>query len=160
MAATTPWMGLKVWNLLTDSFDHTQLAENLAKIDQHNHAEGKGVQIPTGGIENGAISASKIGIDAVTDEKILKVAVRGAVTSGGGVSYGSGFSVARSGTSTYTLTFNPALPTAPVVVVSVLGAAGEAGPTGTPTTTEAKIITYNAAGTETAEAFHFIAFPS
>lgn len=70
MAATTPNMGLKVWNLLTDSFDHTQLAENFAKVDQHKHIEGQGAQIPTGGIVDGAISTSKIGSEQVTPEKL------------------------------------------------------------------------------------------
>lgn len=70
MAATTPNMGLKVWNLLTDSFDHTQQAENWAKVDQHNHAEGKGIKIPTGGIEDGAISLSKMGAESINGEKI------------------------------------------------------------------------------------------
>lgn len=70
MAATTPNMGLKVWNLLNDSYDHVQLAENFAKIDQHQHTEGQGAQIPTGGIENGAISGAKIGNEQVTAEKL------------------------------------------------------------------------------------------
>lgn len=74
MAATTPNMGLKVWNLLTDSYDHAQLAENFAKIDQHQHTEGQGAQIPTGGIENGAISGSKIGNEQVSPEKLTTVA--------------------------------------------------------------------------------------
>lgn len=73
MAATTPWMGLKVWNSLTDSFDHTQLAENFAKIDQHNHAEGHGVQISTGGIADGAISSTKIGEEQITASKLAMV---------------------------------------------------------------------------------------
>lgn len=77
MAATAPNMGLKVWNLLTDSYDHAQLAENLAKIDQHNHTEGKGVQIPTGGLENGSVSASKIGNEQVSPEKLTTSATEG-----------------------------------------------------------------------------------
>lgn len=70
-------MGLKVWNLLTDSYDHAQLAENLAKIDQHNHTEGHGVQIPTGGLENGSVSASKIGNEQVSPEKLTTTATEG-----------------------------------------------------------------------------------
>lgn len=70
MAATTPNMGLKVWNLLTDSYDHAQLAENFAKVDQHRHTEGQGSQIPTGGLENGAVSAAKIGSEQVSPEKL------------------------------------------------------------------------------------------
>lgn len=73
MAATTPNMALKVWNLLTDSYDHVQLAENFAKIDQHRHTEGEGRQIPTGGIENGAVSAAKLAEDSVTPSKLSLV---------------------------------------------------------------------------------------
>jgi hypothetical protein len=60
MAVTSPNMGLKIWNLTSDPYDHAQLAANWAKVDQHNHSEGKGVQIPTGGIEDGAITAAKL----------------------------------------------------------------------------------------------------
>lgn len=60
MAVTSPNMGLKVWNLLTDPYDHAQLADNWAKVDQHDHSFGKGTQIPTGGIADGAITAAKI----------------------------------------------------------------------------------------------------
>lgn len=70
MAATAPNMGLRVWNLLTDPYDHSQLASNWAKVDQHDHTTGKGVQIPTGGIVDGAISAAKIGNEQVTAEKL------------------------------------------------------------------------------------------
>ena len=70
MATTAPNMGLKVWNLLNDPYDHSQLADNWAKVDQHNHTEGKGVQIPTAGIENGAISGSKIGAGQISGEKL------------------------------------------------------------------------------------------
>lgn len=60
MAITSPSMGLKIWNLLTDPYDHAQLADNWAKVEQHDHTEGKGVQIPTAGIAAGAISATKL----------------------------------------------------------------------------------------------------
>lgn len=60
MAVNSPNMGLKVWNLLTDPYDHAQLAENWAKVDQHNHESGKGVQIPTGGIKDGAVTKAKL----------------------------------------------------------------------------------------------------
>lgn len=63
-------MGLKVWNLLTDPYDHSELASNWAKVDQHDHSSGKGVQIPTGGIADGAISAAKVGTEQITAEKL------------------------------------------------------------------------------------------
>lgn len=75
MAATTPNMSLKVWNLLTDPYDHEQLAENFAKLDQHRHAEGEGRQIPTGGIEDGAISSTKLAAESVTPAKLSLPAV-------------------------------------------------------------------------------------
>lgn len=98
MAITSPNMGLKVWNLLTDPYDHAQLADNWAKVDQHDHSTGKGAQIPTGGIADGAVTADKIdpsalptlvlADDSVTTAKILNGAVTtgklgtGSVTSG------------------------------------------------------------------------------
>jgi hypothetical protein len=60
MAFTTAKMGLTVWNLLTDLYDHTQLANNWAKVDYHDHSPGKGVQIPTDGLADGAVTGSKL----------------------------------------------------------------------------------------------------
>lgn len=60
MAIPSPHMGLTIWNLTTDPYDHAQLADNFAKIDAHRHADGEGQQIPTGGIEDGAVTAVKI----------------------------------------------------------------------------------------------------
>lgn len=60
MAFTTAKMGLRVWNLLTDLYDHSQLADNWAKVDYHDHSPGKGVQIPTEGIADAAITGDKL----------------------------------------------------------------------------------------------------
>lgn len=60
MAFTTAKMGLRVWNLLTDLYDHAQLADNWAKVDYHDHSPGKGVQIPTEGIADAAITGAKL----------------------------------------------------------------------------------------------------
>jgi hypothetical protein len=54
---TEPNMGLKIWNNLTDPYDHAQLADNWAKVAVHDHSGNKGVQIPTAGIADGAITA-------------------------------------------------------------------------------------------------------
>lgn len=66
----TPNMGLTAWDLGIDPYDHSQLANNFAAIDQHTHVPGQGKQIPTNGIENLAIITSKIAADAVTPDKI------------------------------------------------------------------------------------------
>lgn len=53
-------MGLRIWNLLTDLYDHSQLADNWAKVDYHDHSPGKGVQIPTDGLADGAVTGPKL----------------------------------------------------------------------------------------------------
>lgn len=158
MAAITPYMGLKVWNLLNDSFDHVQLAENLAKIDQHDHSEGKGNLISTGGIADGAISTAKLGLDAVTDEKILKAPVRGQVTSEGGIGFGSGFTAAKTGTGLYTVTFSPALSTKPIVATAGASTGAIVVVTGVTTGVANFGVTINNVASNSA--FYFIAYPS
>lgn len=60
MAFTSPKMALRIWNLLGDLYDHEQLADNLMRLDQHDHTDGRGVQIPTEGIADGAITNAKL----------------------------------------------------------------------------------------------------
>jgi hypothetical protein len=60
MAFTSPKMGLRIWNLLTDLYDHAQLADNWAKVDYHDHSPGKGVQVPTEGLADGAVTGPKL----------------------------------------------------------------------------------------------------
>jgi hypothetical protein len=66
----TPNMGLTAWDLGIDPYDHSQLANNFAAIDQHTHVPGQGKRIPTNGVEDLAITTSKIAADAVTPDKI------------------------------------------------------------------------------------------
>jgi hypothetical protein len=77
MAITTPNMGLTKWDQGSDPYSHTQLATNFNLIDLHDHTANKGVQIPTDGIEDGAITTVKLAADSVTGDKIAD----GAVTS-------------------------------------------------------------------------------
>lgn len=77
MATTSANMALIVWNSGSDSYNHTELAGNMNKIDAHDHTTGKGVQIPTGGIANAAITNAKLADDAITTAKIAD----GAITS-------------------------------------------------------------------------------
>lgn len=151
MATTSPSMGLKIWNLLGDPYDHSQLADNWAKVDQHDHSEGKGVQIPTAGIADGAISSAKLGYGVAP--------IRGVVTSAGAVSLGTGFTVVTTGTGLYTITITVPLPSIPIVIPTVFNAAGEATYT-VATMSEIKISTFNTAGAATNQAFAFIAYPS
>lgn len=67
---TEPFMGLTIWNLLTDLFDHTALANNLVSIGQHDHSSGKGQQINSAGLANGSVITAKIASSAVTDAQI------------------------------------------------------------------------------------------
>lgn len=60
MALTTPKMSLSVWNHQGDPYDHAQLADNWSKVDFHDHTPGRGVQIPTEGIADYAVTAIKL----------------------------------------------------------------------------------------------------
>jgi hypothetical protein len=60
MALTSPKMGLRIWDALSDPYDHNQLADNWSKVDFHDHTPGRGVQIPTEGIADGAITSAKM----------------------------------------------------------------------------------------------------
>lgn len=53
---TSPKLGLRIWNLLLDPYDHEQLADNWAKVDAHDHSPGRGVLIPTEGIALEAVN--------------------------------------------------------------------------------------------------------
>lgn len=75
MPITTPSMGLKRWNSPNDIFSYTELSDNFNLIDLHDHTSGKGVQVPTAGIANLAVTDTKIANDAVTAGKIAADAV-------------------------------------------------------------------------------------
>lgn len=75
MAFTTSFMGLTAWDLGTDPYDHSQLANNFVAIDLHDHSSGKGKQIGASGISDGAITTAKIQDGAVTAAKILDGAI-------------------------------------------------------------------------------------
>jgi hypothetical protein len=72
---TTPSMGLKRWDQPNDVFSYTELSDNWALVDGHDHTTGKGVQIPTNGIANLAVTGTKIANDAVDVNKLASDAV-------------------------------------------------------------------------------------
>lgn len=87
MAFTSAMMGLKVWNLLTDLYDHVQFADNWAKVDYHDHSFGKGVQIPTDGIADGAVTGAKL--SAATDPSGSYTSAKPIFRAGGQLSGGA-----------------------------------------------------------------------
>lgn len=60
MASTTPKVSLRLWDQLNDPYSHDQLSDNWSKMDFHDHTPGRGVQIPTEGIADGAITPAKV----------------------------------------------------------------------------------------------------
>src|SRR5687767_4898268 len=72
---TTPSMGLKRWDQPNDVFSYIELSDNFNLLDLHDHSSGKGVQIPTAGIVNNAIDATKLADNAVTATKIPNASV-------------------------------------------------------------------------------------
>jgi hypothetical protein len=83
---TTPSMGLKRWDQPNDIFSYVELSDNFALLDAHDHSSGKGVQIPTAGIVNSAIDATKLADDAVTANKIPTNSIAGSKLLNNGVS--------------------------------------------------------------------------
>jgi hypothetical protein len=71
MSTTLTNMGLISWTSGSDLFSSSDLSGNWSKVDVHDHTTGKGVQIPTGGIANGAVTGPKIAASAIDATKIL-----------------------------------------------------------------------------------------
>lgn len=110
MAFTSPKMGLSVWNLLTDPYDHAQLADNFSKIDLHDHTPGRGIQIPTEGLADGAVTAAKLA--STLDPSLIYPIYRN-------IQFASGVFPASGGATTVLLSTSP-----PQAVQAVAAAAG------------------------------------
>lgn len=78
MAATSANMSLKQWNVGGDFFSYSELSDNWGLVDVHDHSSGKGVQIPTGGLANLAVTTAKIASNAIDVNKIADNAVTNA----------------------------------------------------------------------------------
>jgi hypothetical protein len=70
MARTTPNLGLTVWNLGTDFFNHGALASDWDALDAHDHSPGKGALVPTAGLANLSVTTAKIADSSVTTPKL------------------------------------------------------------------------------------------
>lgn len=60
MATVLPKMGLRAWTQLSDPYDHDQLADNMMKLDFHDHSPGRGSQLPTEALNNEAVTSAKL----------------------------------------------------------------------------------------------------
>ena len=77
MAQTTPNMQLTVWNLLSDPYDSSQLAQNFVAIDQHDHSgSGKGAPIDgTSALINGSVTSAKLASPSVNTGNLVDQSV-------------------------------------------------------------------------------------
>jgi hypothetical protein len=60
MAIVGPNLGLAIWNDSSDNWNTDQLRNNWAKLEFHDHGPGRGMQIPTEGLQDGAVTAAKM----------------------------------------------------------------------------------------------------
>lgn len=78
-------LSLNIWDILTDPYNHTQLAANWQAIDDHDHTAGHGKRIVTGSITDGAVTDVKLASNSVTTAKILDGTILGADLATGAV---------------------------------------------------------------------------
>lgn len=82
---TTVNMNLVAWDQGTDAYNHGQLASNWQAVDTHDHTVGRGVAIPTGGLQNAAVTTAKIADGAVTASKIPDGSIPGSKIATGAI---------------------------------------------------------------------------
>lgn len=82
---TSANMGLTIWDLGTDAYDHAQLAANWNAVDLHDHSSGKGKQISSAGLADGSVTTTKIADGAVTPVKIPNDSITAAQLAAGAV---------------------------------------------------------------------------
>lgn len=71
MAQTTPNLGLKVWNLASDTYQYDELANNFIAIDRHDHSPGNGAPIDGTSIKPGTIGPAQLGANSVNASNIV-----------------------------------------------------------------------------------------
>lgn len=75
MTQITGNIGLTIWNSIEDDFDFGQLEDNWIALDLHDHSPERGVQVPSAGIANQAITSTKLGLLSVATEHLQNGAV-------------------------------------------------------------------------------------
>jgi len=130
MPTTTSNMSLTAWDLLTDPYDNTQLANNFKTIDAHDHtgSNNKGVKIGNGAlvstsgseavdtnvIKDSAITSVKIATGTIANSKLANSSITigsTAVSLGGTAATVAGFTLTSPTISTITNTGTLTLPT-------------------------------------------------
>jgi hypothetical protein len=84
-----------MWDQIQDPYDHTQAANNFAKLDAHDHTPGRGVQLTTQSIEGEAITTALLSSESITTAKLAKESVTGEKIGAGGVKYEEGIFASR-----------------------------------------------------------------
>lgn len=101
MSETTTNMALTVWNSLTDPYDSSQLVDNFVKIDTHNHASGKGVQIPNTGLVNNKVTIGSTDVSlGATVTTLSGLTTVNATTFNGALGTVTGDTSGNAGTAT------------------------------------------------------------
>jgi hypothetical protein len=75
-------MKLWIWNKLGINFSSSQLQENFERLDSHKHGPEEGQQIESSGIADGAVTAPKLGAEAVGPSNIRAYSVGRAALAG------------------------------------------------------------------------------
>ena len=89
MSTVTPSMSLIIPDVGDSSYP-SSIESSLTTLDTHTHASGSGVQIPTGGIADLAVTTGKLAANAVTTAKITDANVTKAKLAAVGQQSGSG----------------------------------------------------------------------
>lgn len=105
MPSTTNNMGLKI-PLAGETDYATSVSDTITSVDNHDHSSGKGTQVDSAGIADGAISAAKLASDAVTTAKILDANVTTAKIAALAVTRAKQAAVGHQTSSTISGTFN------------------------------------------------------
>ncbi|HWX22605.1 MAG TPA: hypothetical protein VN578_22105 [Candidatus Binatia bacterium] len=124
-----------------------------------NGAVGIGTMSPNAKLDvRGNIALGPSGqLYAPGSQEVLRI-VRGAVDGSGNILAGTGFTVSRTGTGAYTVTFTTAFSSEPTVVATVQhGGGAQIITTGTVTTSSFFVSTWNITGSASDQFFHFIA---
>lgn len=88
MAGISTNMGLVIWDLPDDDFTRTELANNWAKVDSHDHSAGHGKRLSDESLEDGAVTGPKIQDGAVSSSKLAANSVNSTAIINGAVTVG------------------------------------------------------------------------
>jgi len=79
-------MGLWMWDQSEDDYNHEQLASNFARLDSHDHTNGRGVQLTTQSIAAGSIDKTLLAAEAVQLSNLsaeIQAKLKGEITTEG-----------------------------------------------------------------------------